>query len=53
MYRFHVPSAITHPLAKEMYWELMNVVRAPPYMPKNAPLNALCSVGVDAMVKTQ
>jgi len=34
MYRFHVPSAITHPLAKEMYWELMNVVRAPPYMPK-------------------
>ncbi len=34
MYRFHIPSAITHPLAKEMYWELMNMVRARPYMPR-------------------
>ena len=33
-YRFHIPSAITHPLAKEMYWELMNMVRARPYMPR-------------------
>lgn len=34
MYRFHIPSTITHPLAKEMYWELMNMVRARPYMPR-------------------
>jgi hypothetical protein len=34
MYRFHIPSAIKHPLAKEMYWELMNMVRARPYMPR-------------------
>lgn len=33
-YRFHIPSAITHPLAKEMYWELMNMVRSRPYMPR-------------------
>ena len=33
MYRYHIPSAITHPLAKEMYWELMNMVRAHPFMP--------------------
>ena len=34
MYRFHVPLAITQPLAKEMYWELMNMVRGRPYMPR-------------------
>lgn len=34
MYGFHIPSAITHPLAKEMYWELMNRVLARPYMPR-------------------
>jgi len=34
MYRFHIPSAIKDSLAQEMYWELMNMVRARPYMPK-------------------
>lgn len=34
MCSYEFPSAITHPLAKEMYWELMNMVRARPYMPK-------------------
>lgn len=32
MYRLHIPSAIAHPLAKEMYCELMNMVRSRPYM---------------------
>ena len=34
MYRFNIPTAITHPLAKEMYGDLMNMVRARPYMPR-------------------
>lgn len=34
MYRFHIPPAITQPIAKGMYWELMNMVRGRPYMPR-------------------
>lgn len=34
MYRFHIPSAITDSLAQGMYWDLMNMVRLRPYMPK-------------------
>ncbi|MBN8605737.1 MAG: hypothetical protein J0L81_02360 [Caulobacterales bacterium] len=33
MYRFHIPDAITNPLAKEMYWDLMNKARSEPWMP--------------------
>lgn len=35
-YRYHIPTAITQPLAKGMYWELMNMVRARPYMQRFA-----------------
>lgn len=31
-YSFHIPAAIMNPLAKAMYWELMNLVRARPVM---------------------
>jgi hypothetical protein len=33
-YRFYIPSAITNPLTKEMYCELVNIVRARPFMPR-------------------
>lgn len=33
-YRFHIPPEIMNPLAKEMYWALMNMVRARPIMPR-------------------
>lgn len=33
-YRFRIPRDIKTPIGREMYWELMNDVRVPPYMPK-------------------
>lgn len=33
-YRFNFPLAVTDSLAREMYWGLMNMVRAKPYFPK-------------------
>ena len=33
MYRYDIPPTIYEPLAKEMYWELMNMVRGRPWMP--------------------
>ncbi len=33
-YRFHIPTAIINPLARELYWELMEMVRARPSMPR-------------------
>ncbi|MHA6689314.1 hypothetical protein [Devosia sp. A449] len=33
-YRFDVPVAITNPLIKSIYWDLMNNVRSPPYFPR-------------------
>ncbi|WP_146175668.1 hypothetical protein [Agrobacterium pusense] len=32
--RFDVPAAITNPLIKSMYWDLMNSVRREPYFPR-------------------
>lgn len=32
-YRFNYPDDCLHPLAKAMYWDLMNQVRTPPYFP--------------------
>ena len=34
MYRYEVPSTITHELVKSMYWDLMNSVRSTPYFPR-------------------
>lgn len=34
MYRYDVPSNITHPLVRSMYWDLMNGMRSPPYFPR-------------------
>ncbi len=34
MYRYRFPPEITHPVAKEMYWDLMNMVRSAPYFPR-------------------
>lgn len=34
MYRYEVPSKITDPLVRSMYWDLMNNVRTPPYFPR-------------------
>jgi hypothetical protein len=34
MYKFHVPAEITAPIARTMYWDLMNMVRARPYFPR-------------------
>ncbi len=33
-YRFNVPTEITDPLIRSMYWELMNNVRSEPYFPR-------------------
>jgi hypothetical protein len=33
-YRFDVPVAITNPLIRSMYWDLMNRVRSEPYFPR-------------------
>jgi hypothetical protein len=33
-YGYHIPPTIVTPLAKAMYWELMNKVRARPWMPR-------------------
>jgi hypothetical protein len=32
-YRFDVPKNCEHEVARTMYWDLMNAVRSPPYMP--------------------
>ncbi len=34
MYGYDVPSTITDPLVQSMYWDLMNGVRTPPYVPR-------------------
>jgi hypothetical protein len=34
MYRYDVPSGITAPLIRSMYWDLMNDVRTSPYFPR-------------------
>jgi hypothetical protein len=34
MYSYDVPSDITDPLVRSMYWDLMNEVRRPPYFPR-------------------
>jgi len=34
MYAFHYPDGIEAPLAKTMYWGLMNMVRSQPYFPR-------------------
>lgn len=34
MYGYHIPAEITEPLAKVMYYDLMNRVRTRPYMPR-------------------
>lgn len=33
-YAFHVPTKITALIARTMYWDLMNLVRSPPYLPR-------------------
>lgn len=34
IYAFHIPAAIDTPLAKTMYWDLMNMARSRPYFPR-------------------
>jgi len=34
MYRYDVPKAVTDPLVRTMYWDLMNNVRGQPYFPR-------------------
>lgn len=34
IYAFHVPQAITSPIARTMYWDLMNLVRSKPFFPR-------------------
>jgi hypothetical protein len=36
MYKYDIPSNISDPLIKSIYWELMNNVRSPPYFPRFA-----------------
>ena len=36
MYTYDVPSEITDPLIRSIYWDLMNGVRSPPYFPRFA-----------------
>lgn len=36
MYRFRYPVDITQPVAKAMYWELMNMVKSTPFFPRFA-----------------
>jgi hypothetical protein len=33
-YRFAYPPNCTNPIARSMYWDLMNAVRSNPYMPR-------------------
>lgn len=33
-YAFRVPAEITAPIARTMYWDLMNLARSPPYFPR-------------------
>jgi hypothetical protein len=33
-YGFHVPSKITNPLARSMYWDVMNLCRGEPWFPR-------------------
>jgi hypothetical protein len=33
-YKFDIPSDIVSPLGRAMYWDLMNMVRAPPWFPR-------------------
>lgn len=35
-YRFDIPEECKHYVPKTMYWDLMNAVRSPPYMPRFA-----------------
>jgi hypothetical protein len=34
MYRFNYPPNVTEPLAQQMYWGLMNMVRSRPHFPQ-------------------
>jgi hypothetical protein len=34
MHRFRIPPDITQPLVQDMYWELMNMARSPPFVPR-------------------
>jgi len=34
MYRFNYPPRVNEPLARQMYWDLMNMARSEPYFPK-------------------
>ena len=34
MYAYHVPEALTDPLVRSMYWDLMNHMRSEPYFPR-------------------
>jgi hypothetical protein len=33
-YAFHVPEAIKAPIARTMYWDMMNMARSTPYFPQ-------------------
>lgn len=43
IYAFHYPAGIEAPLAKTMYWDLMNMVRAKPFFPRFTVTNSLKS----------
>jgi hypothetical protein len=34
LYEYDVPTEVTRPLVRSMYWDLMNHVRSPPYFPR-------------------
>lgn len=34
MYRFRYPAEVANPLSQMMYWDLMNMVRTPPFFPR-------------------
>jgi len=43
IYAFHYPVGVEAPLAKTMYWDLMNMVRARPFFPRFTVTNSLKS----------
>ena len=40
-YAFHYPAGVEAPLAKSMYWDLMNMVRAKPFFPRFTVMQSL------------
>jgi hypothetical protein len=40
-YAFHVPAEVTAPIARTMYWDLMNLARSAPYFPKFTTTHSL------------